>query len=117
DADDVEHAGVICNPRLTIPSNARRTSSGDDELEGCLSLPGAYAPLVRADRARVEGVDAAGQPVTVDGTGLLARCLQHETDHLLGTVFGDLLKPRARRRLLREAEEHSEDYGPDWPAG
>ena len=71
---------------------------------------------MRADQARVDGVDSAGEPVTVHGTGLLARCLQHETDHLLGTVFGDLLKPRARRKLLREAEEYAETYGPDWPA-
>jgi peptide deformylase len=49
------------------------------------------------------------------GDGLLARCLQHETDHLYGTVFGDRLGKRARRKLYQEAEEMAEEFPPGWP--
>ena len=55
------------------------------------------------------------QPVTVEGTGLLARCLQHETDHLGGTVFGDRLSGRVRRKLYGQSEELAHLYPDDWP--
>ena len=56
-----------------------------------------------------------GQPVTVVGNGLLARCLQHETDHLNGTVFGDRLPARARKKLYAEHHEVAGNYPDDWP--
>jgi len=89
DDDDTYHQGVVCNPVVTLPEGDARRLVADDE--GCLSLPGGYQPLARPDHAVCTGFDADGNPVTVAGTGTLARCLQHETDHLNGIVFGDRL--------------------------
>lgn len=113
DADEVNRVGAICNPVVTLPEgNARNLEAAD---EGCLSLPGAFQPLARPDKATCTGQDPWGRPVTVHGTGLLARCLQHETDHLNGTVFGDRLSARARRQLDKKVEELAWRYPEDWP--
>jgi peptide deformylase len=106
--------GVVCNPVLHLPLVADRRL--DDAGEGCLSLPGAFTSCARPDLSRVTGLDEFGEPVEFAGTGLLARCLQHETDHLYGTVFGDRLSDRLRKKLFREAEEVSPHYPKDWPA-
>jgi peptide deformylase len=108
------HRGVVCNPVLFLPEGRDRQLDDDDE--GCLSLPGAFVPCARPDFARVEGLGLAGEPVTFAGRGLLARCLQHETDHCNGTVFGDRLNRRSRKLLFREAEAHEEEFSPGWPA-
>lgn len=113
DADDINRQGVVCNPVLTLPEGTARNFESTDE--GCLSLPGAYQPLARPDFAVVTGQDAYGNPLTVEGTGLLARCLQHETDHLSGTVFGDRLSGRLRRKLYAQAQELDHLYPEDWP--
>jgi peptide deformylase len=115
DADGVARRGVVCNPELELPEGRDRRL--DDEDEGCLSYPGAYVACARPDRATVRGQDAHGNPVEVTGTGLLARCLQHETDHTRGTVFGDRLADRARKKLRKQMETAAEDYPPGWPAG
>ncbi len=60
-------------------------------------------------------MDATGQPVSYEGEGLVARCLQHETDHVFGTVFGDRLNRRLRKDLQRQADENAEHFPPDWP--
>jgi peptide deformylase len=98
DADGVRRIGHMINPILEA---TRGGSSSEDE--GCLSVPGPRAVLARAARATVSGFDRTGRPITVTGTGTLARCLQHETDHLDGTLYVDLLPPRRRDALLREA--------------
>ena len=113
DDDHVRHSGVICNPVVELPEGKDRKLEAADE--GCLSLPGAYIELARPDHAVCRGQDLEGQPVEVVGTGLLSRCLQHETDHLNGTVFGDRLAGRARKKLYRLHEESAEDYPADWP--
>jgi peptide deformylase len=113
DADDVNRVGAICNPVVTLPEGDQRNLESAEE--GCLSLPGGYQPLARPDRATCTGVDPWGNPVTVEGTGLLARCLQHETDHLNGTVFGDRLSTRLRRKLYAQHEELAHLYPADWP--
>lgn len=113
DDDDVRHVGVMCNPVVTLPDGkARRLEAAE---EGCLSLPGAYQPLARPDTATCTGQDIDGTAVTVVGTGLLARCLQHETDHLNGTVFGDRLSSRARKKLYAQHDELAPRYMADWP--
>jgi peptide deformylase len=114
DADGTHHAGVVCNPELFLPEGKDRKL--DDGDEGCLSLPGAFVSCARPDLARVEGQDLDGNPVAYTGTGLLARCLQHETDHCDGTVFGDRLNKRARKKLFKEADSMAEEYGDRWPA-
>lgn len=113
DDDDVPHLGVVCNPVVTLPQGDDRNL--DSIEEGCLSLPGAYQPLARVDKATCVGQDVDGNPITVVGTGLLARCLQHETDHLSGTVFGDRLSTRLRRKLYQQAAELAHLYPKDWP--
>jgi peptide deformylase len=70
--------------------------------EGCLSIPGLYFPTPRAAAVTARGVDRDGKAVTIEATGLLARALQHETDHLDGRLYIDTLKGDARRQALRE---------------
>jgi peptide deformylase len=72
------------------------------EEEGCLSVPGFTASVGRPARAVVRGLDRNGQPVTVEGTGLLARALQHELDHLDGTLFLDRLRGIKRDLIVRK---------------
>jgi len=110
----VHHRGVVCNPRLFLPDGKDRQL--DDGEEGCLSLPGAFVSCARPDFARVEGQDLDGNPVAYEGDGTLARCLQHETDHLFGTVFGDRVSTRLRKRLHKQAEAEAEAFPPGWPA-
>jgi peptide deformylase len=91
--------GYVVNPRLVA------TDGEYDGEEACLSVPGVSAPRMRAAYARVEGVDAKGRPVVVEGTGELARCLQHETDHLRGELYIDALTGERRRAALRQLRE------------
>ncbi len=98
DENGVQNVGHVCNPTIE--------TSGAKVLheEGCLSVPGPYADLERFEQATVTGVDKTGAPVTVTGTGFLARCLQHETDHLDGVLYIDHLPRNRRRRVLRDME-------------
>lgn len=75
----------------------------DDDLEGCLSVPGPSANVARPNYAIVHGVDVHQNPVEIVGSGLLARCLQHESDHLDGMVYVDRLSAKERKRVLNEA--------------
>ena len=111
DDDGVQVRGVVCNPVLTLPEERHL----DEHDEGCLSLRGELVVCTWPDWAHVSGVDENGTPVEYTGTGLLARCLQHETDHLYGTVFGDRLPARARKKLHKRHEELAEYYPADWP--
>ena len=114
DASDERTVGVVCNPEVTLPEgNDRRLEEQD---EGCLSLPGGYVPLARPDFATVHGTGVDGAPVTFSGDGMLARCLQHETDHTHGTVFGDRLSTRWRKRLQKNHEKVADHYPQEWPA-
>jgi len=106
--------GVVCNPRVVLPEGKDRRL--DEDEEGCLSYPGAFCPCARPDFATVEGFGLDGEPVRFSGDGLLARCLQHETDHTVGTVFGDRLSTRLRKKLRKAHDAAAEDYPPDWPA-
>ena len=99
--DDV--IGYVVNPVLSLPGPVGDEPADEMTEEGCLSVPGPYADLVRAFRARVDGVDVNGDPVSIEATGMAARCLQHEVDHLDGTVYVDRLPEEHRERLLAEA--------------
>jgi peptide deformylase len=114
DEDGTAHRGVVCNPVLELPEGKDRHL--DDGDEGCLSYPGAFVPCARPDRARVTGQGLTGEPVEYAGTGLLARCLQHETDHTNGVVFGDRLATRLRKKLRKQMEAAAEEYPQNWPA-
>lgn len=113
DAAGERWVGLVCNPVVTLPEGKDRVL--DDDLEGCLSYPGAFVACARPDQARVDGVGLDGQPVVFEGDGLLARCLQHETDHTLGTVFGDRVSDRARKRLRKEHDKVADEYPSSWP--
>ena len=113
DGDERIQVGAICNPVVTTPTGKARHLESTEE--GCLSFPGGYQPLARPDRATCVGQDPWGEEITVDGTGLLARCLQHETDHLNGTVFGDRLSSRSRRQLDQKVADLAYRYPDDWP--
>ena len=106
--------GVVCNPALTLPEGRDRQL--DVAEEGCLSFPGAFVDCPRPDFATVSGTGVTGEPVTFSGDGLLARCLQHETDHTRGTVFGDRISSRSMKKLRKRMEAAAEDYPPGWPA-
>lgn len=113
DASGRHVQGIVCNPVLELPEGRdRRLDDGD---EGCLSYPGAYVECARPDFARVTGTGLDGEPVSFEGDGLLARCLQHETDHLMGTVFGDRISARNRKKLARQMEKAAEEYPEGWP--
>ena len=113
DGEYQRRIGVICNPIIRVPEgNARRSETCD---EGCLSLPGGHADLARPDRATCIGLNQYGEDIEVTGTGQLARCLQHETDHLRGVVFGDRLSSRQRRELYRSHYAVASSYPPGWP--
>ena len=88
--------GHVVNPTLTELSE--EIQDGD---EGCLSVPGIWAPTVRAMHCVVEGFNVHGEPLRLEGTDLMARCLQHEVDHLDGKVFLDRLTGEARKTALR----------------
>ena len=88
--------GHIVNPSLVV-SDERQ--DGD---EGCLSIPDLFYPTPRAMHASAHGLDEQGEPVVVEGTGFLARALQHEVGHLDGQLYVDALTGDARRRALRD---------------
>ena len=92
--------GYVLNPVLT-------EVRGDPEPtgEGCLSVPGLWHDAQRYPWARVEGVDLEGNPVVLEGDGLLAQALQHETDHLDGKLFLSRLDPETRKQAMREVRE------------
>ncbi|HUA28674.1 MAG TPA: peptide deformylase [Streptosporangiaceae bacterium] len=92
--DDV--LGHLINPTLRL--------SDDEETddEGCLSFPGLAYPTPRAHGVVARGVDMHGEPVVLEGTGQLARCVQHETDHLDGVLFIDRLDPAQRKLAMKE---------------
>ena len=88
--------GYVINPVLA-------EVRGDAELvdEGCLSVPGFYFPRMRHPYARVTGVDLDGNPVEVDGEGLMAQALQHEVDHLDGHLYIEGLEPQTKKEAMR----------------
>lgn len=94
---------ALCNPRIVEPSEETEI---DDE--GCLSFPGVYIPIERPVSCVCEAIDLKGNPVRLSAEGLFARVLQHETDHLDGTLIIDRATPEERRAALRRYREANE---------
>ena len=98
--------GVVVNPVLETSEVPETMPDPEDDDEGCLSVPGESFPTGRADWARVTGLDADGSPITLEGTGLFARMLQHETGHLDGFLYLDRLVGRHARAAKRAVKSH-----------
>jgi peptide deformylase len=99
DVDDV--VGHLVNPKLQLSDD---TQFGE---EGCLSIPGLTFDCIRAEHVVATGYNMYGEPVAIEGSDVLARCLQHETDHLDGVLFVDRLDDVTRKaamKAIREAE-------------
>jgi peptide deformylase len=105
-----EGARILANPEIS--------DLEDEEIreEGCLSVRGPFSELARAHRLKARGFGPDGQPIEFVAEGLLARILQHECDHLDGTLFIDRLSSEARREVMRELREQ-ELRGPGRRAG
>ncbi|MFF2183535.1 peptide deformylase [Streptomyces sp. NPDC058155] len=107
DDDGIRHVGHIVNPVPDQPDPGSRRLV--DDVEGCLSVPGAVMAVPRTDRAVVRGFDQDGNPLVVEGMGYFARCLQHESDHLAGHTYLDRLSKRDRKDALRQMEDRREE--------
>jgi peptide deformylase len=99
--------GVVVNPVLETSDVPETMPDPDDDEEGCLSVPGEQFPTGRADWARVTGLDSDGTPITLEGTGLFARMLQHETGHLDGLLYVDRLVGRHARAAKRAIKQNN----------
>jgi peptide deformylase len=92
--------GYVINPEIAELSEETREFE-----EGCLSIPQIWLPTVRSTRALVRGVDVDNNPIEVEGTGVLAQALQHETDHLDGKLYLDRLTPERKKQAMRQARD------------
>lgn len=95
-----DQSGHVVNPVLEVegPEEA-------DATEGCLSVPGLGYRLPRRSWARVTGTDLTGAPIVIEGRGVLARCLQHETDHLNGRLYVDRLRGADKKDALGRIQD------------
>ncbi|MFY1632523.1 peptide deformylase [Solwaraspora sp. WMMB335] len=96
--DDV--LGHLINPVLDFPD-----AEEQDGPEGCLSIPGLYFDTKRRNNVVAKGFNEYGDPMQIVGTGLMARCVQHETDHLDGVLFLDRLDPATRKEAMKAIRE------------
>jgi len=98
------------DPMVFINPEVLEAEGSQVYQEGCLSVPGIYADVKRAEKIRVRALDRDGQPFELSAEGLLAVCIQHEMDHLAGKVFVDYLSP-LKRELVRKklAKQRRED--------
>jgi peptide deformylase len=95
-----DRIGYILNPRI-VEVRGEPQPTG----EGCLSVPGLWHDALRHPYARVEGIDLDGQPVVLEGEGLMAQMLQHETDHLDGVVYLQRLTKEERAKAMKAVRE------------
>jgi peptide deformylase len=93
-SDTHDQLKVFVNPEITWASEEKQVYD-----EGCLSVPGIYDGVERPARVRVRALDQHGQPFELEADGLLAVCIQHEMDHLMGKVFVEYLSPLKRNRI------------------
>jgi peptide deformylase len=98
-SEDKNQPLVLINPKIVAQEGSQVYQ------EGCLSVPGIFADVERADRIAVEALDRHGQPMAFAADGLLAVCIQHEMDHLVGKMFVDYLSPLKRELVRRKLEK------------
>jgi len=101
---------VFINPEIIAQSGR------EESEEGCLSVPGVFDKVERAEQITVRALDRDGKPFELKADGLLAVCIQHEMDHLMGKVFVDYLsnlkRNRIKAKLAKQAREHRPDAAP-----
>jgi peptide deformylase len=95
---------VFINPVLSQPKGT------DEAEEGCLSLPGMYGNVIRPKTIRVQAYNLAGQEVNAEFSGLMARCVQHEFDHIEGVLFPDRMDPLTRASFADQLSEFEADF-------
>ncbi len=93
---------VFINPEILSKDGVEETE------EGCLSVPGIYEKVQRADRIRVRALGRDGEPFELETDGLLAVCIQHEMDHLEGKLFVDYLSELKRQRIRKKLHKHTQ---------
>ena len=94
---------VFINPKIVEKNGLQ------DYEEGCLSVPGVYETVTRAEKITVEALDANGKKLKLNADGLLSVCIQHEMDHLLGKVFVEYLSPLKRNRIKAKMQKHNRE--------
>ncbi len=94
---------VLINPKIIAQEGEQ------DYEEGCLSVPGVYEKVTRAEKVTVEAQDAAGETFELEAEGLLSVCIQHEMDHLMGKVFVEYLSPLKRNRIKTKMIKHKRE--------
>ncbi|MCK0090277.1 peptide deformylase [Rhodococcus sp. HNM0563] len=102
----IRRRGAVINPVLETSEIPETMPDPEDDLEGCLSVPGENFPTGRADWAKVTGTDENGEPVEIEGHGFFARMLQHEVGHLDGFLYVDVLigrNARAAKKTIKRA--------------
>lgn len=100
-SDDNSQPLCLINPEIL-------ERHGEEQMdEGCLSVPGVFEPVTRADRIRVRALNRQGETFELDVDGLLAVCIQHEIDHLDGKLFVDYLSSLKRQRIRKKLEKES----------
>ncbi len=93
-------------------------ASGQEQMdEGCLSVPGVFEPVTRAERVQVRALGREGQSIEMLAEGLLAVCIQHEIDHLDGKLFVDYLSSLKRQRIRKKLEKDQRQRAPSPGAG
>jgi len=97
---------ALINPEILQRAGVEETE------EGCLSVPGYFDKVTRAERIRVRALDRDGKQIEFDAEGLLAVCIQHEIDHLDGKLFVDYLSELKRTRIRKKLEKERKDRGP-----
>ena len=97
---------VFINPVISRPHGGT-----EEAEEGCLSLPGLYGHVVRPKQVRINAYSLQGEEIQTDATGLLARCVQHEFDHLDGVLFTDRMSAAARADLAEGLDEFEAEFG------
>lgn len=104
-SEERNDARVFINPEILA-------RDGEELMEeGCLSVPGFYENVQRAQRVRVRALDRNGETFELDADGLLAVCIQHEMDHLEGKLFVDYLSDLKRTRIRKKLEKEHKDRG------
>lgn len=94
-------------PQVFINPTLLEREGENESEEGCLSVPGFYETVQRAEQVRVSALDRDGEPFELDARGLLAICIQHEIDHLDGKLFVDYLSALKRDRIRRKLEKQA----------